>query len=80
MCRSRSGGKTYNGKIEDGKAVFTLPKAKDAGKLKLRVVYKGATLVAAVKERGQDQGRRQLIADSTRGGPGGTPPGPPSSR
>jgi hypothetical protein len=44
-------GKTYNGKIEDGKAVITLPKAKDTGKLKLRVIYKGSTLLAAVEQK-----------------------------
>ena len=36
---------------EDGKVVFKLPKAKETGELKLKVVYSGSDLVAKTKER-----------------------------
>ena len=45
------GGKTLKGTVEDGKVVFKLPKAKETGKLKLKVVYSGSDLVAKTKER-----------------------------
>jgi hypothetical protein len=45
------GGKTLTGTVENGKVVFKLPKAKETGELKLKVVYSGSNLVEKVKDR-----------------------------